>query len=1025
MLTPRFRGTSSPQPQASQEVPLGIQMPDSTLIQQGQQAVSALQQGLQESTARASQTFNQAYENMASASSNIAQGRASMALRGGRGASGFAGFAEGLGTLAEAYAQVKEIEAKKKEAELKAIQDQAWVSVNRELENFVTNSESIVRGSGGYPAWQRGYEQIIGQYRAYLSPDQQVELERRVYDTVQPIVATIGGEVRDYTREQMEARRATVLADARLQLSTRMAEITQPMSPQQLIESTGAYQSELYGMLQSSGLAVEDQRFVVNELLTQLADAASSGNVVLRDQYVNLANFAGFLERVQNLQREFYSPDSPNAGRIDVYEASILTSAQEMGVDLSLAQQFVNPNVQSDYEYAQWQRTQNIQSSQRQVRDRALTSVTLDRDQISFLAWTFARDPNSVAAYSQYQGIPAIAQAIAVGESLRELPTRREELRQFTLQADSQIRNLEMDSAAATVTQLRSQANLTQMQQLLGVEGLVSSGLDTLLQQIAIQEGINPDPASNEALRAQYAQLDTIRGQLAQNIRAQVDSRSREYQDWVGRYVFPYGFTGDETQDSQRWGEDSQSIFDGIQNTIRTQIDEYERQQNVPVGLNPTRPQVQAVPLAQAEAPGSTQGTVNTYLPFAPGTAFSINSNNFHEVRERAGGGTRLHAGEDIAVAVGTPLISYVDGVARVRRDADGYGIYVDITDAEGRVHRFAHMNEAHVNDGERVRAGQTFGTSGSTGSGSGPHLHWEIREPGAPDFGSQGVVDPLQWMAANYNQGTGRQMRHGESSTTSVPQDAARIRGGGYIYQDMVYSPDGRVQPVAYTPNNPLRQDFAPTTREDLTGPLRNDPANNFGYAVVAQDRDFRIALARSSTRLGIPAMWLADIMAYESRGFTADAENTRTRATGLIQFMPPTLEGLGRNIRGRGYTTSEVARMTRAEQMPLVENYLQEYHDAYGGFRSVHEVLASIWGGRRLMNLIRRVGIDAPEVQNYSDGDITFAEYTRRLGNTAGRQYRRPGVAPVIHTAYRNGCSTCESLVRSGSQVHPHEAS
>lgn len=56
-----------------------------------------------------------------------------------------------------------------------------------------------------------------------------------------------------------------------------------------------------------------------------------------------------------------------------------------------------------------------------------------------------------------------------------------------------------------------------------------------------------------------------------------------------------------------------------------------------------------------------------------------------------------------------------------------GYGNTVDIANGNHERTRFAHQSQLPVHDGEHVRRGQLIGRVGTTGSSTGPHLHFEV----------------------------------------------------------------------------------------------------------------------------------------------------------------------------------------------------------------------------------------------------------------------------------------------------------
>jgi murein DD-endopeptidase MepM/ murein hydrolase activator NlpD len=103
-------------------------------------------------------------------------------------------------------------------------------------------------------------------------------------------------------------------------------------------------------------------------------------------------------------------------------------------------------------------------------------------------------------------------------------------------------------------------------------------------------------------------------------------------------------------------------------------------------------------------------------------------------------GGSRLHAGIDFAAPPGTPIYAAADGVVVWAGPRGGYGQTV-VVDHGGAVATLsAHMSRMAVIEGDIVTRGQIIGFVGSTGTSTGPHLHFEVRLSGIP-------VDPLGWL--------------------------------------------------------------------------------------------------------------------------------------------------------------------------------------------------------------------------------------------------------------------------------------
>ena len=111
-------------------------------------------------------------------------------------------------------------------------------------------------------------------------------------------------------------------------------------------------------------------------------------------------------------------------------------------------------------------------------------------------------------------------------------------------------------------------------------------------------------------------------------------------------------------------------------------------------------------------------------------------------------GCSRFHKGIDIGAPRGTPAKAADGGTVVYAGVAKGYGNVVIVDHGGGRQTRYAHLDSIGVSVGAKVSQGQGIGAVGSTGLGTGPHLHFEIREgavAGQPFSGT--AVNPRKYV--------------------------------------------------------------------------------------------------------------------------------------------------------------------------------------------------------------------------------------------------------------------------------------
>lgn len=140
----------------------------------------------------------------------------------------------------------------------------------------------------------------------------------------------------------------------------------------------------------------------------------------------------------------------------------------------------------------------------------------------------------------------------------------------------------------------------------------------------------------------------------------------------------------------------------------------------------------------------SSSGSSSVIVPSGSGFAwptpgFVSLSSEWFEDRE-----VYNHGGIDIAGAgiMGTPVVAAADGTVVATNSScthnwgksyscgcgGGYGNYVMISHAGGKMTVYGHLTSLTVSSGQSVSRGQVIGYVGSTGNSTGPHLHYECR---------------------------------------------------------------------------------------------------------------------------------------------------------------------------------------------------------------------------------------------------------------------------------------------------------
>ena len=92
-------------------------------------------------------------------------------------------------------------------------------------------------------------------------------------------------------------------------------------------------------------------------------------------------------------------------------------------------------------------------------------------------------------------------------------------------------------------------------------------------------------------------------------------------------------------------------------------------------------------------------------------------------------GYNQMHQGTDFAAPIGTPVMASGAGTVEYSGWKGGYGKFISIRHSAVYQTNYAHLQDyaKGMRRGAKVQQGQVIGYLGSTGSSTGPHLHYEV----------------------------------------------------------------------------------------------------------------------------------------------------------------------------------------------------------------------------------------------------------------------------------------------------------
>ena len=304
------------------------------------------------------------------------------------------------------------------------------------------------------------------------------------------------------------------------------------------------------------------------------------------------------------------------------------------------------------------------------------------------------------------------AYGLLIAEKQEELDEAEARLEQMTKENKERIRAMEEDGQLSYWSVLFRANDFSDLLDRLNIVQEIAASdrrrLDSLRlahEEVAqARENLN---AEKKALEASRLELEESQTQLALK-RVEADKKLAELQEISEQY-----------QEMLKEAEEAD-------NALMAEIAQLEKEYNDALAKEQAanRPTVNS---GQTPPPSVTAG-ITWYMPCNYIVLSSPYGYRIHPVW----GGSSFHDGVDLAGPSGTPIMATRSGTVTIAKYSPTAGYYVSINHGDGFSSVYMHMTHYVVSAGQTVSAGQVIGYMGSTGTSTGPHLHFGISYNGA-----------------------------------------------------------------------------------------------------------------------------------------------------------------------------------------------------------------------------------------------------------------------------------------------------
>lgn len=391
--------------------------------------------------------------------------------------------------------------------------------------------------------------------------------------------------------------------------------------------------------------------------------------------------------------------------------AGIMAAVLVLGLVLGALPSLVNAKSSSEY----WQELQELKEQKEEIDDEiAGLQGQLSENLSEMEQMVNQKNLIDQEIFSLYQKIENINQQIAlytelIADKQEELTAAEQKLADLNAKNKERIRTMEEDGTISYWSVLFKANSFADLLDRLNMVEEIAASDSRRLKEIS--DAAKAVAEAKEQMETERAALELTKDELKES-QVSLEEKRAEADKLLAQLVAT--------------GEEYQALLDEAEASANKLASDISQVESDYEDAKDREYQATVKPPVYIGGTGGAGNTVDGVKWVIP-CNYTRFSSPFGYRTHPVYGDWRFHYGVDLAASSGTPIVATRSGVVTLATYDWSAGYYVTVDHQDGFSSKYLHMTHYIVSAGQHVEQGQVIGYVGSTGTSTGPHLHFSI----------------------------------------------------------------------------------------------------------------------------------------------------------------------------------------------------------------------------------------------------------------------------------------------------------